>query len=82
MLECDMNFKNSSNIQCLTCKSRDNEDHRLNRCVRFRAINRYDHAEKVNFDNVYSTDVDILKGVIKEIEKVWNTRNSHGSMMQ
>ena len=82
MLECGTNFKNSNNIQCQVCKIRDNEDHRLNHCIRFRTTNNFDHDEKVNFNDVYSTDTLVLKKVIKRIENVWNTRNAHGSMVQ
>ena len=82
MLECGANFKNSSSIMCPVCKTRDNEDHRLNHCVRFKTTNYFDHAEKVNFDDVYSTNSNVLKNVIEKIESVWNTRNAHGSMLQ
>ena len=82
MLECGINFKNSNSINCPVCKTEDNEDHRMNHCIRYRTINFYDQADKVNFDDVYSTDTDVLKKVITKIEKVWNTRNAHGSMSQ
>ena len=53
MLECGANFKNSNDTLCPVCKTIDNEDHRLNFCIRFRATNYYDHAEKVNFNDIY-----------------------------
>ena len=31
---------------------------------------------------LFSTDRDVLKQVIAKIEKVWNTRNAHGSILQ
>ena len=55
MLECGINFRNSNSTLCSMCKSRDDEDHRLNHCIRFRATNLYDHVEKVNFNDIYST---------------------------
>ena len=82
MLECGVNFKNRTSELCPMCKVRDNEDHRLNHCIRFRENNYHDHDEKVNFDDIFSTDTNILKNVIAKIEKVWNTRNAHGSMVQ
>ena len=82
MLECGANFKNSRSVICTVCKTSDNEDHRLNHCVRFKSTNYCDQMEKVNFDDVYSTDINVLKSVIAKIDKVWNTRNAHGSMLQ
>ena len=82
MLECGANFKNSRSVTCSTCNATDNEDHRLNHCIRFRATNNYDKSEKCNFDDVHSNDTDTLKKIIVSISKVWNTRNAHGSMLQ
>ena len=81
MLECGTNFKSSRSILCSTCKNTDDENHRLNHCVMYKNTNCYSRDEKVTFDDVYSTNTDVLKRVIKEIEKVWNTRNAHGTMM-
>ena len=81
MLECGTNFKNTRSAICTICKTSDNEDHRLNHCIRYRTTNNHDHCEKVNFNDVLSTDSSVLKNVISSIEKVWNTRNAHGSML-
>ena len=82
MLECGANFQNSNNIMCPSCNTRDNEDHRLNHCIRFRTTNNFDQSEKVLFKDIYSTDTGVLKRVIRKIEMVWNTRNAHGNMIQ
>ena len=80
MLDCGINFKGSRSILCPTCKKTDNEDHRLNYCTRYRTTNNCDYDEKVNFDDVYSSDISVLKNVIRKIENVWNTRVAHGTM--
>ena len=80
MLECGVNFKGSNTTVCQTCKKTDDETHRLNHCTRFRAINCYDDDVKPNFNDIYSSDVDVLKKIVTTIEKIWNTRNAHGSM--
>ena len=82
MLECGVNFKGSNSISCRVCKTRDDEDHRLNHCIRYKTTNYYDCVEKVNFDDVFSSDTNVLKNVITKIQRVWNTRNAHGSMLQ
>ena len=81
MLECGINFKNSFSTTCSTCKKRDDEVHRMNHCKRFRETNYYDDAIKPNFDDVYSSDVTVLRHIIAAIERVWNTRNAHGTML-
>ena len=82
MLECGANFKNRSSVFCPACKSRDNEDHRLNYCVRFKGTNYYNQVEKIDFNDIFSTDTDTLKNIISKISNVWNTRTAHGSMIQ
>ena len=82
MLECGVNFRNSINTICPTCKKTDNEDHRLNYCIRYKTTNYHDCIDKVNFNDVYSTDTNVLKSTIRKIERVWNTRNAHGTMMK
>ena len=82
MLECGINYKNSKSTICPSCKITDNEDHRMNCCIRYKTTNFYDQKEKENFEDIYSTDVDVLKSIIRKIETVWNTRNAHGTMLQ
>ena len=82
MLECGANFKNSRDTICATCKMNDNEDHRMNYCVRYRTTNYHDHSEKITFDDVFSTETNVLKKIVANIGKVWNTRNAHGTMVK
>ena len=81
MLECGTNFKNSISTTCSTCKKRDDEVHRLNHCKRYKTTNYYEDANKPNFDDVFSSDVTVLRNIIPSIERVWNTRNAHGTML-
>ena len=80
MLECGKNFKGTIKETCISCNVIDNENHRLNYCPIYRRVNLFDTQTKVDFSNIFSTDVDILRPVIKQIEKVWNVQDAHGSM--
>ena len=82
MLECGVNFKGTMNIVCQTCKKNDDENHRLNHCKRFMTTNHYNDTTKPNFNDVYSSNTDVLKSIASNIEKTWNTRNAHGSMIR
>ena len=81
MLECGRNYRGTIREICDICNVIDNEDHRLNHCPKFRLVNNFDAAEKYSFDNVFSSDAQIFKKAINAIEKVWNTRSAHGTMI-
>ena len=82
MLECGMNFKGTMKELCGVCKTVDDENHRLNYCIRFKDKNRYDSATKLNFADVYSNDINILKNIISHIERLWNVKTAHGTICQ
>ena len=80
MLECGKNFKGSSNPNCSACHCTDDESHRMNYCRLWRSINLFDETNKLDFNLVYSHDINILRTIIPKIEQVWNTKNAHGTM--
>ena len=80
MLECGANFKGSLQYTCRTCNTVDDENHRINTCKKFRSVNLFDHVTKANFNDVYSTDLTVVKRIIARIEQIWNTRSAHGTM--
>ena len=80
MLECGVNYKGSLKEICKQCKILDDEDHRMNHCINYRLINLYDNKQKVDFKDIYSSDVQTLRQIIPHIERVWNTRNANGVM--
>ena len=82
MLECGKNFKGTLPEICPACNVIDDEQHRLNSCTRFRTINLCDCAEKLDFNDVYQSDITVIKKMIDSIGKVWNMKLGHGSMVQ
>ena len=58
------------------------ENHRLNYCIRFRETNLYDTDEKVDFSEIFSTDINTLRNILPKIEGVWNVKNAHGTMVK
>ena len=80
MLECGKNFRGSMRETCNNCGVIDDENHRLNHCLVYRNVNLFDMQQKVDFTDIYSTDVNTVKTIIKHIESVWNVINAHGSM--
>ena len=80
MLECGENYKGSLKQQCTECNCADDENHRLNHCIKWREKNLYDKEEKMDFKWIYSKDIDKLRSIISSINTVWNTQNAHGTM--
>ena len=82
MLECGRNYKGTIKEICDECKIVDDENHRINHCPKYNNFNRYNDDIKCNFSDVYSTDLQTLKRIIHEIERVWNTKTAHGTIHQ
>ena len=80
MLECGRNYKGSIPETCAQCNQIDDENHRLNYCIRFRETNLYDTDEKVDFSEIFSTDINTVRNILPKIEGVWNIKNAHGTM--
>ena len=77
MLECGVNYKGTMKPTCDTCNTIDNEEHRMNDCIKWKSN---DTNGKVTFNDIYSNDINIVRSVITRIETVWNTKNAHGTM--
>ena len=80
MLECGKNFKGTMREMCNSCNVIDDENHRLNYCEKFKNVNLFDTQPKVAFSDVFSTDMIIVRAIMKHIEKVWNVTTAHGNM--
>lgn len=80
MLECGANYKGTSSGDCLICDRVDDEEHRLNHCVKYRDTNFYDEEEKTPFKNIYSDNCSVVRVILKKIQTVWNTHTGGGSM--
>ena len=80
LLECGKNFKGTLTEICDRCHSIDDENHRLNDCIKWKATNLYEKGIKVNFVNIYSEDIEEIRVVLTHVTKVWNTMTAHGTM--
>ena len=80
MLECGVNHKGTLSYECNSCKTADNEEHRLNHCIKFRDVNYCDKTEKSPFNLIYSNDVNIIRTILEKINNVWNVSMGHGAM--
>ena len=82
MLQCGKNYKGTMNELCGECNDTDNEDHRVNYCKLYKDINLCNTTCKINFDDIYSHDLNIVRRILPIIERTWNTKTAHGVMNQ
>ena len=80
MLDCGRNYKGKKSEICNQCKMIDDEDHRLNYCIKYRENNLYDCDTKEDFRKVFSSDIIVLREILPKIQKIWNCKTAHGTM--
>ena len=80
LLECGKNYKGTMKETCDSCNCIDDEDHRLNYCIKWRNLNLYESSEKIDFKLLYSNSLVDIRHVISKIDKVWNTHTANGTM--
>ena len=80
MLQCGTNFKGTMNPTCQTCDVLDNEYHRLNCCPIWNTPDEIEMKDDIDFNLIYSPDINVIRPIIKEIDRLWNTKCANGSM--
>ena len=80
MLECGKNFKGTVETECHSCGVTDDESHRLHSCTKWEGKNLVGKDEQVNFQDVYSDNINTLRKILPHIQTLWNVKNAHGTM--
>ena len=76
MLQCKNNFSfGNTDRNCGECGTLDDENHRMNNCVLYRAVNLYDSRSKLDFDMVYSNEIDSSLKIVDMILRIWDLGN-------
>ena len=79
-LECGKNYKGTLNENCNICNCLDDENHRINLCKKLRDVNVFESDKKLNFDMIYSDNLEDIRTVTSQIMKIWNTCTAGGTM--
>ena len=83
MLNCKANFSSGyGGKDCATCNKVDDENHRINECIKYRAINLYERENKINFNLIYSDTVQEVLKVVEIILKLWDLGFGKNTMRQ
>ena len=81
MLSCLANYKSRQGGKlCAECTVLDDENHRINHCMRWQNVNLCNSNVKVNFEDIYSDDVDKCLTVVENILLVWDLSNGKNDM--
>ena len=81
MLDCATNYKNKyKSTICKECTRTDNENHRINECIKYSSINNHDHVEKFEFSIVFSDTVEKLQTAAQVINRIWDLANGKNTM--
>ena len=81
MLRCANNFHNGFGTKlCDLCNVCDDENHRINTCKKWREINLYDNRQKIEFNDIYSNDIDKCFHTVQIILAMWDLENGKNEM--
>ena len=81
MLKCANNFHHGfGTLLCDTCNVCDNENHRIDTCIKWRETNFYDNDQKVDFNNVFSNDNEKCLQIVRIIFSMWGLENGRNEM--
>ena len=81
MLKCASNFHNGFGSKiCNECKVKDDENHRINNCVKWQGTNRYGKMDKIVYNDIYSNDTEKCFEVIRIILSLWDLESGKNEM--
>ena len=81
MLDCAKNYKcGYRGTDCSMCKTCDDEDHRINHCIRYRRTNLYESSLKFDFSSIYSDNAETVERAIDIVCHLWELNDGKNSM--
>ena len=76
MLDCAKNFKGKYGSElCKECNEVDDESHRINVCGRWEHVNLCKGGYSIDFNAVYSEEIDTIRQISRLLRSVWNIEN-------
>ena len=81
MLQCAANYSNGyGSKDCTECSVIDDENHRINHCVRWGTINWSGSDAKIDFNMIHSDDRSESMQVVETILSMWDLGNNKNTM--
>ena len=83
MLKCSNNFSYGHGTKiCDRCTVIDDENHRINDCVKWEATNLVNSSQKITFEDIYLDDNERCLKVVDKILSMWDLENGKNEMRQ
>ena len=81
MLQCAVNFSHGYGSKlCAKCKVEDDEAHRINYCTEWRDINLLNSDMHVDFNQIFSANLDESMEIVRIIVRMWDLGNNKNCM--
>ena len=81
MLDCAANYRHGyGTIDCKQCGVKDDENHRINSCPRFKDRNLYCSTYKYDFESIYLGEDDSVGRTLEVVEHLWKLDNGKNEM--
>ena len=64
------------------CGVLDDENHRINNCIKYEETNLYKQGEKIDFSQIYSNNLENVIKVVEVILKLWDLGYGKNMMQQ
>ena len=81
MLDCAKNYKHGNGSElCSMCKTTDDENHRINYCLKFAETNLCNSLVKFDFRSIFSINTETVDRAIEVVGSLWDLRNGRNEM--
>ena len=81
MLDCSKNYKiGNKGENCRTCNVTDDENHRINFCIKYQDKNLFQSPIKIDFNSIYSDNEETVGRMIEVVCKLWDLKLGKNTM--
>ena len=83
MLDCANNFQNGYKSKlCDACNKTDDENHRINECIKWKISNPVTLNEIFDYEKIYSNDIEDLEFASDIVLNKWDLKNGRNCMVK
>ena len=81
MLDCANNFKTGyRGVNCNTCQVLDDENHRINSCLKYHETNLVKSPIKIDFTFIHSENEETVERILYVVNRIWDLSNDKNVM--
>ena len=81
MLDCANNYKMGyRGLNCNICKVLDDENHRINHCLKYQETNLFKSPVKIDFSCINSKNEETVERILYVVSQIWDLKNDKNVM--